>query len=85
MKCANCSSDALYEYKLTNKTSIFYCGKDLPRFLYSRRDAGHLATTDSYATQRSSALEALSDVPVVVEVEKPTPTVVKKTAKKIAE
>ena len=69
MKCANCSNDALYEYKITSSNSIFYCGKDLPRFLYSRRDAGQLATTESYTTQRDSAIEALSDTPApVVEV-----------------
>jgi hypothetical protein len=60
MKCANCDRDALFEYRLTQKKSIFYCGKDLPGFLEERRKAGLLQITSAFTEAKESALEQLS-------------------------
>ena len=81
-KCSNCLGDALYEYKLTPQTSIFYCEKDLPRFLYARRDAGLLKPTNLFTEVLNSAVEALSPVQTE-ETEEETPK--KKAPKKKAE
>jgi hypothetical protein len=83
MKCANCSNDALYEYKITQKSSVFYCGKDLPRFLYARRDAGLLNTTEAYAEEQTSAIESLTNEVSDSESDeaKPIKKAVKKQAK----
>ena len=77
MNCANCSSPALYVYRITQGTSIYYCGTHLPKFLESRKRAGHLALTEAHATQQEEAIDILSPL------EKETkPKTVKKTAKK---
>ena len=81
-KCSNCLGDALYEYPLTPQTSVFYCEKDLPRFLYARRDAGLLKITGSFNESLNSAVEALSPVQTE-ETEEETPK--KKAPKKKAE
>lgn len=60
MKCANCDRDALFEYRLTQKKSIFYCGKDLPGFLEERKKAGLLAITPAFTEAKESAIEQLS-------------------------
>jgi hypothetical protein len=62
MKCANCSKDAMYEYKVSKLNSIFYCGKDLPSFLNERKKAGLLTITEEYKEASVSALEALESV-----------------------
>lgn len=81
-KCSNCSTDALYEYQITAQTSVFYCAKDLPRFLYARRDAGHLKITDALTENLNAAVEVLSPAPVD-EPEEEAPK--KKAPKKKAE
>lgn len=50
----------MYEYRITESTSIFYCGKDLPRFLYARRDAGLLNITPALTENLESAIAALA-------------------------
>ena len=87
MKCINCNKEALYEYRLTQNKSLFYCGNDLPGFLEPRRKAGALAITAALSTELSSALDVLSDTPKVEEpiVEDDAPKPVKKAAKKKAE
>ena len=62
MKCANCSKDAMYEYKISKLNSVFYCGKDLPSFLNERKKAGLLTITEEYKEASVSALEALESV-----------------------
>jgi hypothetical protein len=77
----------MYEYRLTQENSIFYCGKDLPRFLEARKDAGLLNITQKYKEENKSALEALStptvDAPEfdlsVTDDSKPVKKAVKKT------
>ena len=59
MKCSNCSSDAMYEYKLTLKNSVFYCGKDLPKFLEARKKALLIGTTDAHSQAKEEALSIL--------------------------
>jgi len=88
MKCANCINDALFEYQITKNKSIFYCGKDLPRFLEPQRKAGLLKITESMEIAEESMLEKLStpepifeEAEAVVE-ESVKPTSVKKAAKK---
>jgi hypothetical protein len=82
MKCSNCNNDALYEYKLTQKNSVFYCGKDLPKFLDARKRAGLLTITPKFTEEKELAMAALA--PSVVEplVEEPTEPKKKATKKK---
>jgi len=60
MKCANCSNDALYVYRITKTKSLYYCGKDLPGFLEDRRKAGLLNITQALTDAKESAIETLS-------------------------
>ena len=78
MKCANCDSDALYVYRVTLNKSVYYCGKDLPKFLEERRRAGLLAITEEFTKEKELALEILSTSDPE---EEPTP-IAKKTTKK---
>ena len=87
MKCANCVNDAFFEYRITKKRSIFYCGQHLPRFLEPQRKAGHLTITPAMADAEESMHEKLTyqkpvveEEIVVEEPEKPAP--VKKAVKK---
>jgi hypothetical protein len=41
-KCANCATDALYTYKVTDSFSINYCQLHLPKFLNAQKLAGLL-------------------------------------------
>lgn len=77
MKCANCAEQASYEYRVTKTNSLFYCGKDLPKFLEERKKAGLLKITPQMTEDLASALTALGP-DAVVETSKPK----KKTAKK---
>ena len=88
MKCANCDKDALFEYQITQNTSMYYCGNVLPKFLEERKKAGLLKITPAFTEAKESALKQLS--PETVEatpeeqvLEELTPT--KKAAKKKAE
>lgn len=83
MNCANCSNKALYEYKITEKTSVFYCGKDLPKFLDGRKVANLIPLTESHNEELASALDILS-VKAEEPLEPTEPPVVKKAAKKQA-
>ena len=60
MKCANCSKDALYVYRITKSNSVYYCGKDLPSFLEDRRKAGLLNITQTLTEAKEEAVEILS-------------------------
>lgn len=88
MKCDNCDSNALYIYQLTAKKSVYYCGKDLPRFLEQRKRAGLLKITDQFKVEYDSAIDTLTpeikEEPVLEETvnEKPAPK--KKAASKKA-
>lgn len=59
MKCANCEEASLYEYRLVEKKSIFYCGKHLPKFLNELKKAGNLPTTQHMTDSVEDALSAL--------------------------
>jgi hypothetical protein len=78
MKCANCAEQASYEYKVTKTTSLFYCGKDLPKFLEERKKAGLLNVTPQMNKDLESALTALG-TEVVDEPPKPKKKPVIKT------
>lgn len=78
MKCANCDKNALFMYRMTKNKALYYCGKDLPKFLEERRRAGLLAITEEFTKEKELALEILS--PSDPE-EDPTP-IAKKTTKK---
>lgn len=81
MKCANCANEAAYEYRVTTDTSVFYCGKDLPKFLEERKKAGLLSITLEFTEDLKDALDILGpSSPETVEAPKPK----KKTAKKSA-
>jgi hypothetical protein len=82
MKCANCDNDALFEYQLTQETSIYYCGSDLPKFLEERKKAGLLKITPAFTEAKESALEQLS--PETVDEEPVETAAAKKDAKKTA-
>ena len=77
MKCANCDKQAMFEYRVTQAYSIFYCGNDLPSFLEERKKAGLLTITEAYKDAAKTALEA-----VAYEAPKPTTPPKKKTTKK---
>ena len=79
MKCANCDKDALFEYQITKKKSIYYCGTDLPGFLEERKKAGLLKITPAFTEAKESALEQLS--PETTEEPKTEKKTIKKTAK----
>mgnify|MGYP006298223507 CR=1 FL=1 len=84
MNCANCDSDALYVYQVTESKEFLYCGKHLPGFLEARRKAGNLKTTEAWEREKQSALTALK--PVVIQVTKETeePVVEEVSSKKKA-
>ena len=81
VKCANCKDDATYEYKVTLKNSVFYCGKDLPKFLESRKKAMLIATTDAYAKASEEALAVL-EIKASEPVAEEPPAPKKRTSKK---
>lgn len=60
MTCINCEADALYGYRMTEKSVAWYCATHLPRFLHARRDANLLETTQKFHDLAASAIEALS-------------------------
>jgi len=60
MKCANCSTDAMYVYRITKTESVYYCGKDLPSFLEDRRKAGLLNITQALIEAKEEVVEILS-------------------------
>lgn len=59
MKCANCEETSLYEYRLVENKSIFYCGKHLPKFLDGLKKAGNLPTTQQMTDSVEEALSIL--------------------------
>ena len=83
MKCVNCSKPALFEYKLTQNKSVFYCNTDLPKFLDERKRAGLLTLTQEYKDASKTALDAVTFEPSPVK-DAETPKPKKKTAKKSA-
>jgi hypothetical protein len=60
MKCANCDKNALFMYRITKNKALYYCGKDLPKFLDERRRAGLLAITEEFTKEKETALDILS-------------------------
>ena len=83
MRCANCSSDAAFEYRLTLDKSVFYCGKDLPRFLEQRKKAGLLKFTQEYKDNQKSAIEFITaPEPVITETIEEAPKTKKKATTK---
>lgn len=60
MKCANCAKEAMYEYKLTQTSSILYCHKCLPKFLEPLKKAGNLTITAAMQQHKEEALQALA-------------------------
>ena len=60
MQCVNCDKPAMFEYRITQTKSIFYCGKDLPGFLEERRKAGLLTITDANQRAEKTALDVLA-------------------------
>lgn len=63
MKCANCNKPAMFEYRITQTQSLFYCGSDLPKFLEERRKAGLLTLTDANKDAEKSAVKTLEFIP----------------------
>lgn len=88
MNCANCDSDALFEYQVTHSRSVFYCGQHLPKFLEARKKAGLLKLTEKFEEVKKEAQDVIAFKPVQTELdevteEKPKPK--KKATKKKAE
>jgi hypothetical protein len=63
MKCVNCDDISLYEYRLVQDKSLFYCGKHLPKFLDGMRKAGNLPTTTHMTDTVDDALATLETAP----------------------
>lgn len=80
MKCANCVNAAHFEYRITKKKSIFYCGQHLPRFLEPQRKAGLLTITPEMVDAEESMIEKLGPSEQEEAPKKAAPA--KKTAKK---
>ena len=78
MKCANCDKNALFMYRMTRNKALYYCGKDLPKFLDERRRAGLLAITEEFTKEKELALEILS----TPDPEEESTPIAKKTTKK---
>lgn len=89
MTCANCKTEALYEYKITLTSSVFYCGKHLPKFLEARKKAYLITVTKSLVTQNQEAVNTLAPVeesePVVEPSDEEKQEPKKKAPKKKAE
>lgn len=69
MKCANCAEEALYEYKITKKLTVLYCGTHVPNFLTDLKKSGALAINSSV---KSKSAESVDTVPPVEETSTPT-------------
>ncbi|CAB4123698.1 hypothetical protein UFOVP45_9 [uncultured Caudovirales phage] len=67
--CANCASDAIYTYQITEEFSQNFCQRHLPKFLVSQKNMGLLPLKE--------------DAPVVDEV--PTKSSKKKTTPAVEE
>lgn len=67
MKCSNCKNNALFEYKITQDKSVFYCQKHLPKFLEARKRADLLILTETFSVAKEEALNLLAPQPVVEE------------------
>lgn len=65
--CANCPTEAVYEYSVTKSLKIYYCVAHIPRFLKGKKDA--------------SLKVKLVEKPAEV-VEEPKPAPKKRTTKK---
>ena len=74
MKCGNCDRPALYEYRITQKISQFYCGAHLPAFLEPRRRAGTLKLTPAHDVEKDAALQILGVKPPAEPIPTPKPT-----------
>ena len=91
MKCANCANNAQYVYRITLDTAIYYCPKDLPSFLETRRKAGLLQITEKHKAAVAETLKTFEKAPSLEPVEEPTvedsetPKPVKKATKKTEE
>ena len=59
-KCANCTSDSSFVYRLTATASIEYCDAHLPRFLLARKQADLIQTTDAFSKDLEKALAVVS-------------------------
>lgn len=75
-KCANCTNEALYAYKVNASFTINYCPKHLPKFLASQRIAGLLkpepeVVAEAPKSSKKSKTETVVEEPVV---EEPTVT-----------
>jgi len=84
MNCANCTKKALYEYKITQGTSVLYCGSHLPKFLEGRKMASLIPLTDAHAEELTSALSILSVKESGESLDKSLSTSAKKAVKKQA-
>jgi hypothetical protein len=76
MKCANCESDALYVYEVTDTYGIPYCQYHLPVFLTKLQKSGQLKPADGFDQIKAEALAAVApkgskkkdaDIPAVEE------------------
>jgi hypothetical protein len=82
MKCANCSEDAIYVYRITFKKAIYYCKKDLPKFLDAQRKAGFLNIPKE---NKPEVIEVSTFVEETIEEALEDTKPVKKVAKKKAD
>lgn len=74
MKCANCSSPALYVYDPPSISATPYCDAHLPSFLRRAAKDGSLTKAPAFDESKDRALAALAaPAPEPIE-EKPEPT-----------
>lgn len=65
-KCASCSIEGLFEYRVTSQFSLFYCSKHMPKFLNSAAYAGRLVK------HSPAVIAVVEEAPKVEETPKPS-------------
>lgn len=62
MKCANCTADAAFEYKVNASNSAYFCVNHVPKFLQSPKFSGRMVKV---VAEKSSKKKTTKAAPVV--------------------
>lgn len=73
--CVNCTTEAVYEYKVSKNLKLYYCVPHLPKFLKGKSDAGLKVKLIEKAVE-------VVEEPVEETVEEPKPAPKKRAPKK---
>ena len=64
-KCVNCTTEALYEYRIVAGHSLSYCNLHLPKFLTEQKKAGMLTPTPAPVVETPEPVKAAKKKAVV--------------------